>query len=67
MLIRDGAVLVRGAADVLEAIGRDRARPPEMRRRCRPDAARAAGRGGTARAAARLGASPLAEDQLIRT
>jgi DNA processing protein len=74
MLIRDGATLVRGAADVLEAIGAQRprvtvdevdSRPPlpgpVPARRPLPEIAALHGQ-----ILSRLGPSPLAEDQLIR-
>jgi DNA processing protein len=71
MLIRDGATLVRGASDVLEAMGMARvAEPPVVLRplpgpvpATRPLADMAALHGLIL---ARLGPSPLAEDQLIR-
>jgi DNA processing protein len=72
MLIRDGATLVRSAADVIEAMGRERdpAPAPEAQAPIRPALPR---RPSLAAAAAlhglildRLGPSPLAEDQLIR-
>jgi DNA processing protein len=72
-LIRDGATLVRSAADVLEAIGADHAAQPEPVVAVpplpgpvpaqRPLADMAALHG---RILARLGPSPIAEDQLIR-
>lgn len=74
MLIRDGATLVRGAADVLEAIGAQRPRVtadavdtrpplpgPVPARRPLPEIAALHGQ-----ILSRLGPSPLAEDQLIR-
>ncbi|GAB1362526.1 hypothetical protein MASR1M32_17620 [Rhodobacter sp.] len=79
MLLRDGATLVRGPADVLEALGEPAARPgpetvaeivptapplPGPRPALRPPLAEAAAL--HSRILARLGASPLAEDQLIR-
>ncbi len=71
MLIRDGATLVRGASDVLEAMGMARvAEPPVVLRplpgpvpATRPLADMANLHGLIL---ARLGPSPLAEDQLIR-
>jgi DNA processing protein len=72
MLIRDGATLVRGASDVLEAMGMPRVAEPAMPRvvplpgpvaATRPLADMAALHGLIL---ARLGPSPLAEDQLIR-
>ena len=72
MLIRDGATLVRSAADVIEALGREAepAPAPEARAAIHPAAPE---RRSLAAAAAlhglildRLGPSPLAEDQLIR-
>lgn len=76
LLIRDGATLVRGAEDVMEAIGAAR-RPdaPAARPMSRPapppkpdqPAARPAPTGDLPdRILACLGPSPLAEDQLIR-
>jgi len=68
MLIRDGAVLVRSAADVIEAIG-----PLEEAQKSlplAPDAQPARSLRDTAmlhsQILARLGPSPVAEDQLIR-
>ncbi len=74
MLIRDGATLVRGAADVLEAIGAQGPRVtadavdtrpplpgPVPPRRPLPEIAALHGQ-----ILSRLGPSPLAEDQLIR-
>jgi DNA processing protein len=73
MLIRDGAVLVRGTADVLEALGASEAiRPepevrlaplpgPEMPQRPLKDMALLHNM-----ILSRLGPSPLAEDQLVR-
>lgn len=78
MLLRDGATLVRGPADVLEALGEPAARrPPDaiaetVRAEPPLPGPQAAGRplAETAelhsRILARLGPSPLAEDQLIR-
>ncbi|WP_342772205.1 DNA-processing protein DprA [Rhodovulum iodosum] len=79
MLIRDGAVLVRGAEDVCEALtGQlplpvpDPAPPPRPRitevPRTPPSARRAPADTATLHAEilSRLGPSPLAEDQLIR-
>lgn len=76
MLIRDGATLVRGAQDVIEALGAAEARPaprraapaaPHLANRPQPQPA---GRADPSRLHAeilkRLGPSPLAEDQLIR-
>lgn len=73
-LIRDGAVLVRDAADVIEALagparppfGARPADPPAMRRQAAPDRPAADGAGLHGRILDRLGPSPLAEDQLIR-
>jgi DNA processing protein len=67
-LIRDGATLVRGAADVLAALGAPaalprRAAPPAADPPRRPLADIAAVHG---QILARLGPSPLPEDQLIR-
>lgn len=80
MLIRDGAVLVRSAADVIEAVGTHAARPAVPDRRPQPAPAirpplpgPVPERRSLAESAAlhqqilaRLGPSPLAEDQLIR-
>ncbi|MEM1235238.1 MAG: DNA-processing protein DprA [Pseudomonadota bacterium] len=71
-LIRDGATLVRSAADVLEALTPTRAPPRAPQRPAAPAPAPAPKR--TLREVARLhqqildqlGPSPLAEDQLIR-
>jgi DNA processing protein len=73
MLIRDGAVLVRGAADVIEALARDGRQPerkpstlaevppPVPERRTLAENSTLHGM-----ILERLGPSPLAEDQLIR-
>jgi DNA processing protein len=82
MLIRDGATLVRTAADVIEALGdpaditapgpADAARSPVTQPRPAPAAPRSGGSDLRQIAALhgqildRLGPSPLAEDQLIR-
>lgn len=79
MLIRDGATLVRGADDVIEAIGRAAtapapddseakdARPPLLDIPTPPETrSKAEIRALHGRILARLGPSPLAEDQLIR-
>jgi DNA processing protein len=75
MLIRDGAVLVRSAADVLEALPDLATRGPETpRRKPAPPPLRAKtpppNRGPVAKLhaqiLARLGPAPVAEDQLIR-
>ncbi len=70
MLIRDGAVLVRGANDVIEAIGTAKpavqapiAEIPEPARTPRSHADHLALH---AQILSRLGPSPMAEDQLIR-
>lgn len=68
MLIRDGAVLVRGAEDVIEALRRlSDDRPPDRAKRA---AKRPVHSPETAELhrliLARLGASPVPEDQLIR-
>ena len=75
MLIRDGALLVRSAADVIEAVG-PLARPAPAPRAAAPDPDDAAHPAPTerpgpagdlrARILSRLGPVPLAEDQLIR-
>lgn len=75
MLIRDGAVLIRSAADVIEALGGERVVRPVVARE--PEAKVLPGPVPTHRPLAeiaalhskildRLGPSPLAEDQLIR-
>jgi len=73
MLIRDGAVLVRGAGDVIEALRREA--PVAATREASPsDVPHAPAERRTLAEAtalhseilARLGPSPLAEDQLIR-
>ena len=73
MLIRDGAVLVRGAADVLEALGATyRARPDQQE--CMPVLPGPEAPQRPLKEVAvlhsmilsRLGPSPLAEDQLLR-
>jgi DNA processing protein len=69
MLIRDGAMLIRGGGDVIEALGGGVARAPTRRRAPAPPPARRspAPRDGLEREIlSRLGPSPLAEDQLIR-
>jgi len=81
MLIRDGATLIRGAHDVLEAIGTpDAPPPPAVKPRATPVTAVSASETVAASASAapgtsgpidalilaQLSASPLAEDQLIR-
>ena len=63
MLIRDGATLVRSAADVIEALG-GQSRPERQRPSLVPVQKRPDGIG--ARIVARLSVSPVAEDQLIR-
>ena len=67
-LLRDGATLVRSAADVIEALGRDEAaaemaepKQPEQPARSLRDTADL-----HSEILSRLGPSPLAEDQLIR-
>lgn len=76
MLIRDGAVLIRSGADVIEALGGGLMAPPPVVRVQRPPAP-LPGPVPAARPLAdmaqihtlilnRLGPSPLAEDQLIR-
>lgn len=74
MLIRDGATLVRGAADVLEALGVQQLRTGEDEPDTRPPlpgpvpAARPLSQLADlhGQILARLGPSPMAEDQLIR-
>jgi len=71
MLIRDGAALVRGADDVIEAIGRAPMPIAETPPASGPDAPRRnRSLAETARLhtqiLSRLGPSPLSEDQLIR-
>jgi DNA processing protein len=69
MLIRDGAILVRSAADVIEVIGDSKPRTASL-----PEPAPAADPSRSLRSTAllhqqildRLGPSPMAEDQLIR-
>ena len=67
MLIRDGALLIRGAGDIFEVLNSDQAprpeAPPEVPPPARPLADVAALH---RRILDRLGPSPLAEDQLIR-
>jgi DNA processing protein len=73
MLIRDGAVLVRGAEDVIAALAREDG-PGQRASRKPPDVIRPPPRRRTLDETsalhdlilARLGPSPLAEDQLIR-
>ena len=70
-LIRDGATLVRSAADVLEALGRPARDPAQQAPQTRPQSPAADNRFATVTALhtlilSRLGPSPLAEDQLIR-
>lgn len=71
-LIRDGATLVRGAEDVLEAIGPAVPRQTDSPRPERPDIPRQPERPWRERAALnarildRLGPAPVAEDQLLR-
>jgi len=71
LLIRDGALLVRGAEDVIEAIGGETAtarratpRPDDPAPRPAPEARVEGGVEGAILAV--LGPSPIAEDQLIR-
>lgn len=73
MLIRDGATLVRGASDVLEALGAPAPRVAEAAEDRPPLPGPVPSRRPLAEVAAlhslildRLGPSPLAEDQLIR-
>ena len=73
MLIRDGALLVRGPQDVLEALGAPTAARPEPEMRLDPMPGPAASRRPLKEVALlhsmilnRLGPSPLAEDQLMR-
>ena len=81
LLIRDGAILVRGSSDVIEAIGTGLPRPavpapdrvaPQVMRETRLPGPVPARRpladiaGLHSQILARLGPSPLAEDQLIR-
>ena len=69
MLLRDGATLIRSAADVIEALG-----TPQPETQTRPMAPQAAPEKRTLRETAalhaqilsRLGPTPVAEDQLIR-
>jgi DNA processing protein len=71
MLIRDGAVLVRSAKDVLEAIAAPSAQRRDTEKPIAPPPARAARNTAETRALHsrildRLGPSPIPEDQLIR-
>ena len=74
MLIRDGATLVRNAADILEAIGPMQNDAPQLPLEPRPAPSNKPKPRRTLREAAslhlsilqRLGPSPVAEDQLIR-
>ena len=66
LLIRDGAVLVRSAADVLEAIGTVSAMPDHVPMPSPPSRPLSDIAGIHNQILARLGPSPLAEDQLIR-
>jgi DNA processing protein len=72
LLIRDGATLIRGAEDVIEALGAIRLPAPDPRPTPAPPAAKApavkaAPEGGDEGAIlALLGPEPVAEDQLIR-
>jgi DNA processing protein len=70
MLIRDGAVLVRSAADVIEALMREAPRPALEAPVAVPQAAERRSLAETSalhgRILDRLGPSPVAEDQLIR-
>ena len=71
MLIRDGAVLIRGADDVIEALGAPapaRPRPAAVEIAAPPPERRSLAETSAlhGRILARLGPSPLAEDQLIR-
>ncbi|WP_298857855.1 DNA-processing protein DprA [uncultured Sulfitobacter sp.] len=74
MLIRDGATLVRNAADVIDALGPMQSDAPQLPLEARPPAAKAPKPRRSLRETAslhltilqRLGPSPVAEDQLIR-
>lgn len=74
MLIRDGATLVRSAADVIEILGSGEKQPPDQHQldldppRQRPSPTRALKQTAAlhTQILARLGPSPIAEDQLIR-
>ncbi len=73
MLIRDGALLVRGTSDVLEALGAGAVARPEAEVRLAPLPGLAAPQRPLKDVAllhnmilSRLGPSPLAEDQLLR-
>ena len=74
MLIRDGAVLVRGTSDVLEALGSPTTTRPEPEMRLAPMPSPKEGQQRPLKEVAllhsmilnRLGPSPLAEDQLMR-
>jgi DNA processing protein len=77
MLIRDGAVLVRGTGDVLEALGAPTSTRPQPEMRLAPPPGPQSGPQSPQRPLKevallhsmilnRLGPSPLAEDQLMR-
>jgi DNA processing protein len=67
LLIRDGAVLVRSAEDVIEALGGD-TRPPRQDARPAPPPEPPRAEGGVEGAILSvLTETPVAEDQLIRT
>ncbi|TKD21627.1 DNA-protecting protein DprA [Rhodobacter capsulatus] len=67
MLIRDGAVLIRGAEDVLEALGLAAAPPPKPAEPApAPPVPKAAATGLRARLLALLGPTPTPEDAVIR-
>lgn len=66
ILIRDGAVLVRSAEDVIEALGGMGAAEPEPTQEPAPPIPRTDAGDISARILAQLGPSPTSEDQLIR-
>ena len=66
MLIRDGAVLVRNAADVIEAIGKIDETPELPLEQPQPKRSLREANNLHQEILARLGPSPIAEDQLIR-
>jgi DNA processing protein len=68
MLIRDGAILVRSAQDILEALGQDAAPFVKSPPSAPPILAKPVANNSSlhSQILARLGPSPLAEDQLAR-
>ena len=66
MLIRDGATLIRGVEDVIEALQHPQPRPPNTAKTT-PNPTRPGGHGPAhAEILGLLGPSPVAQDQLIR-